>query len=88
MGSSTSKVTHDVTNTIAQLPDLVESLTGIGILGTLKNLPSVMTLGNQTKKVPRVEQKSPHKNKSLPSGLSGASIPITSGVFCISDASG
>ncbi len=37
-----SKLTGDVTKVIAQLPDLVESLTGIDILGTLKNLPRVL----------------------------------------------
>ena len=38
-----SKLTNDVTRVVAQLPDLVESLTGIDILGTLKNLPRVAT---------------------------------------------
>jgi flotillin len=36
-----SKLTGDVTRIVAQLPELVESLTGIDILGTLKNLPRV-----------------------------------------------
>ncbi len=38
-----SKLTGDVTNVVSQLPDLVESLTGIDILGTLKSLPRVQT---------------------------------------------
>ena len=38
-----SKLTNDVTRVVSQLPDLVESLTGIDILGTLKNLPRVAT---------------------------------------------
>ena len=38
-----SKLTGDVTNVVSQLPDLVESLTGIDILGTLKNLPHIAT---------------------------------------------
>ncbi|MYB41971.1 MAG: flotillin family protein [Chloroflexi bacterium] len=38
-----SKLTGDVTQVVSQLPDLVESLTGIDILGTLKNLPRVAT---------------------------------------------
>ncbi len=42
-GAGASKITRDVTNTIAQLPELVEALTGIDILGTLKNLPGVVT---------------------------------------------
>jgi len=36
-----SKLTGDVTKIVSQLPDLVESLTGIDILATLKNLPSI-----------------------------------------------
>ena len=42
-GAGTSKVTRDVANTVAQLPELVESLTGIDLLGTLKHLPGVVT---------------------------------------------
>ncbi len=38
-----SKLTNDVTRVVSQLPDLVESLTGIDILGTLKNLSRVAT---------------------------------------------
>ena len=38
-----SKLTGEVTKVVSQLPDLVESLTGIDILGTLKNLPGVVT---------------------------------------------
>ena len=41
-GAGASKVTRDVTNTIAQLPELIQSLTGIDIVGTLKNLPGVV----------------------------------------------
>ena len=37
-----SQLTGDVTKIISQLPDIVESLTGIDILGTLKNLPGVV----------------------------------------------
>ena len=44
-GAGASKVTRDVTNTIAQIPALVESLTGIDLLGTLKNLPGVVPTG-------------------------------------------
>ena len=42
-GAGATKVTRDVTNTIAQLPALVESLTGIDLLGTLKRLPGLVT---------------------------------------------
>ncbi|MFC1944593.1 flotillin family protein [Chloroflexota bacterium] len=38
-----SRVTRDVTNIIAQLPEVVESLTGIDILGTLKDLRGIKT---------------------------------------------
>ncbi len=41
-GAGASRVTRDVTNTIAQLPALVESLTGVDLLGTLKNLPGIV----------------------------------------------
>ena len=41
-GAGASKVTRDVTNVIAQLPALVESLTGVDVLGTLKNLPGIV----------------------------------------------
>jgi flotillin len=42
-GAGASKVTRDVTNVIAQLPALVESLTGVDLLGTLKSLPGIVT---------------------------------------------
>ena len=47
-GGSTgaSKLTGDVTKVVSQLPDLVESLTGIDILATLKNLPRVVSTSN------------------------------------------
>ena len=38
-----SQITGDVMKIVSQLPDVVESLTGIDILGTLKNLPRVVT---------------------------------------------
>jgi flotillin len=42
-GAGASKVTRDVTNIIAQLPALLESLTGVDILGTLRDLPGIVT---------------------------------------------
>ena len=42
-GAGASKVTRDVTNVIAQLPALVESLTGVDLLGTLRSLPGIVT---------------------------------------------
>ena len=42
-GAGATRVTSDITNTIAQLPALIESLTGIDLLGSLKNLPGLVT---------------------------------------------
>lgn len=42
-GMGASRVTNDVTNIIAQIPAVVESLTGVDLLGTLKSLPGVKT---------------------------------------------
>ena len=42
-GAGASKVTQDVSATIAQLPALVQSLTGVDIISTLKNLPGVVS---------------------------------------------
>ena len=42
-GVGASRLTGDVTKVVAQLPDVIESLTGIDILGTLKNLQQVVT---------------------------------------------
>ncbi len=50
-GAGASKVTRDVTDTIAQLPELIEALTGIDIISMIKNLPGVLNLretGSQT----------------------------------------
>ena len=40
-GAGASKVTRDVTNIIAQLPEVIEALTGIDVIGSIKNLPGV-----------------------------------------------
>ena len=42
-GAGASKVTQDVSNTIAQLPALVEALTGVDLISTLKNLPGIVS---------------------------------------------
>ncbi len=52
-GMGASRLTHDVTNIIAQLPAVVESLTGIDLLGTLKNLPGIQTFEGQPSERPR-----------------------------------
>ena len=41
-GAGASQVTRDVTNIIAQLPEVIESLTGIDIIGSIRNLPGVI----------------------------------------------
>ena len=46
-GTGASRITGDVTNIIAQLPAVVEALTGVDLLATLKNLPGVKTTDRQ-----------------------------------------
>ena len=38
-----SRITNEVTNVIAQIPEVVEALSGIDILGTIRNLQGVVT---------------------------------------------
>ena len=40
-GAGASKITRDVTDTVAQLPVVIEALTGINLIDLLKNLPAV-----------------------------------------------
>ena len=40
-GSGPSKLTQDITRTVAQIPEVVESLTGIDIVGSIKNIPGL-----------------------------------------------
>jgi flotillin len=40
-GAGASRITQDIANIIAQMPDTVEALTGVDVLGTIKNLPAV-----------------------------------------------
>ena len=42
-GMGASRLTRDVINIVAQIPEVIESLTGVDILGTLKNLPGIKT---------------------------------------------
>ena len=42
-GMGASRLTRDVTNIIAQIPEVIEALTGIDVLGSLKNLKAVKT---------------------------------------------
>ena len=40
-GAGASRITRDVTNIIAQLPEIIESLTGIDVIGSMKGLQGV-----------------------------------------------
>ena len=40
-GGGASKITADIANIIAQMPEMVESLTGVDVVDTIKNLPAV-----------------------------------------------
>lgn len=40
-GGGASKITGDIANIIAQMPEMVESLTGVDVVDTIKNLPAV-----------------------------------------------
>jgi len=40
-GAGSSKVTQDITNIIAQVPETVKALTGVDVIDTIKNLPAV-----------------------------------------------
>ena len=51
-GAGASKITQDIANTIAQVPHLIESLTGIDLLATLKSLPGVKTSKEQISEQP------------------------------------
>ena len=42
-GAGASKVTQDISATIAQLPALVQSLTGVDLISSLKNLPGIVS---------------------------------------------
>ena len=51
-GMGASRLTGDVTNIISQIPAVVEALTGVDILGTLKNLPGVVSVDGQSSEPP------------------------------------
>ena len=40
-GAGASRITRDVTDTVAQVPEVIEALTGISLIDLLKNLPAV-----------------------------------------------
>jgi flotillin len=53
-GTGAAKVTRDVTDTMAQLPAVIEALTGLNLMDLLKNLPAVKDAvrGDEAKKTP------------------------------------
>ena len=40
-GTGASNLTRDITRTVAQVPEVIESLTGIDIVGSIKNIPGL-----------------------------------------------
>lgn len=54
-GTGASKITRDVANTIAQIPVIVEALTGIDIVASLKNLPGIKTVDELRSEPPKPE---------------------------------
>ena len=46
--SGPSKLTQDVTRTVAQIPEVIESLTGIDIVGSIKNIPGIESSQSDT----------------------------------------
>ncbi len=40
-GGGVSKLTNDITRTVGQVPEVIESLTGIDIVGSIKNIPGL-----------------------------------------------
>ena len=55
-GVGASRFVRDVTNTITQLPVLIEALTGIDLLATLKSLPGVKTIEQKVRPQARHEE--------------------------------
>ena len=74
-GAGASRVTRDVTNIIAQLPATVEALTGIDLLGTLKNLPGVLTTEGRGAEQPAPEVEAPEAQAPEPEASAEESAP-------------
>ena len=47
-GAGTSKITRDVANSMAELPAVIEALTGISLMDILRNLPAIKSKTAQT----------------------------------------
>ena len=67
-GVGASRLTRDITNIIAQLPAAVEALTGIDLLGSLKNLPGVLTTEGRGAEQPAPEAQAPEPEASAEEG--------------------
>ena len=63
-GIGASQLTGDVTRVVSQLPEVIESLTGIDILGTLKNLPRVVTTDGANTETAKVQRSGEAKESS------------------------
>ncbi|MGD1994741.1 MAG: SPFH domain-containing protein [Anaerolineae bacterium] len=55
-GAGASRVTKDVANIVAQMPELVEALTGVDVIGSIKNLPAVQGTEETTQEEPTEEE--------------------------------
>jgi flotillin len=51
-GAGASKVTADVTNIVAQVPETLEALTGVNLIQALRSLPGI---GEALKKAPEAD---------------------------------
>jgi flotillin len=40
-GTGVAKITHDVTNILAQMPEVVDALTGVNLVDLIKSLPAI-----------------------------------------------
>ncbi len=58
-GIGASRITRDVTNIVSQLPAVIDALTGIDVLETLKDLPAFKLTSNQPEEV---DDKSNHQS--------------------------
>ncbi len=61
-GTGASRVTRDVTNIISQIPEVIESLTGIDVIGSIRNLPGV--LGSNREKTDGADSEASDSNQS------------------------
>jgi len=62
-GAGASKVTQDVSSTIAQLPALVQSLTGVDLISSLKNLPGIVSDESAQNGAVEEDDESPEEEK-------------------------